>query len=41
MTKGEMLSKRSFGHLELEFGIYLGFGVWSLGFHIPCPNVLT
>jgi hypothetical protein len=23
-----------FGHLKLEIGIYLGFGIWKLGFKL-------
>jgi hypothetical protein len=24
--------KKRFGHLKLKLGIYLGFGIWNLGF---------
>ena len=28
----EIKLKGLFGHLKLELGIYLGFGVWNFGF---------
>jgi hypothetical protein len=31
------LGETSFGHLKLEVGIYLEFGIWKLGFKV-IPN---
>jgi hypothetical protein len=33
MTKFQIHKQIRFGHLKLGIGIYLGFGIWNLGFH--------
>jgi hypothetical protein len=32
MNKIQNFKQNRFDHLKLEFGIYLGFGIWVLGF---------
>jgi hypothetical protein len=32
MSQIRSLKRSRLGHLRLVFGIYLGFGIWSLGF---------
>jgi len=32
MIKIRNSKRESLSHLKLEFGIYLGFGIWNLGF---------
>jgi len=32
MIKFQIPKQNPFGHLKLGIGIYLGFGIWNLGF---------